>query len=450
MAIGRRDKPATPEEPITDPNLVPRDGIKEVSNVATEPEKTAVVDTYRVPTSHLLQYGEGTPWPVRAYYRRILGTNDTMELFDAGNVNPTQQYQKIENLVISVISPLQPRQDSQSKAFDIQGGGNISNSIIPNQYDVFIAEIGDGDFGIFSLISSERKSHNKVAAYAVEYQMLYRLTPELQEILDNKVTETFVYDERRIAVREDPMMTKEAHNRFVSVLEAIRHIQRTYPLDFYDKGSQSLRVPVKNTYTHDAWLTNFARNIGCMDERNSYTIYPHPPYRPDDVRTVWWALENNIEPRHVSSKFKKYHASSFAGMMRPGSIGWSVFDYTLFPADIDPLNISRAHPGKAVIHPLPLDKSQGFEPEISDTTVSDLDTNLPYVLPIDDDYYVFSEKFYGGGAASLLEHLMRCYLKHIPITPQDTMAVTQRVLDLPDLERFYYLPVCVLLLMYSR
>lgn len=450
MAIGRRDKPATPDEPVTDMNLVPRDGIKEVSNIVTEPEKTAIVDTFRVPSSHLLMYGEGTPWPVRAYYRRILGENDTMELFDAGNINPSQQYQKIEKLILSVTSPLQPRQDTTSKTFEIVGSSIISNSIIPNQYDVFIAEIGDGDFGIFSLTMSERKSHNKVAAYAVEYQMLYRLTPELQDILDDKVTETFVFDPRRAAMREDTVMTKDAHNRFVSVLEAIRHIQRTYPLDFYDKPSQSLRVPVKSTYTHDTWLTNFARNIGCTDDRTSYTIYPHPPYAPDDVRTVWWALENNIDTLDISNKFKKYHASSFAGMMRPGSIGWSVFDYTHFPADIDPINISRAHPGKAVIHPLPLDKSKGFDPVVSDTPHADLETNLPYALPIDDTYYVFSEAFYQGGCASLLEKLMRNYLRHETVTPQDSLAVSEEVMKLPDLERFYYLPVCVLLLMYSR
>ena len=171
-------------------------------------------------------YGEGSPWPVKAYYRRILGENDTMELFDVGNVNPTQQYHKIENLVISVTSPLLPRQDPTSKVFEIQGSGNISNSVIPNKFDVFIAEMGDGDYGVFTLNVSERKSANKVATYAVEYQMLYRLTPEIQEILDSKVSEEFVYDPRRIAVREDPVMTKETHNRFVSVLEAIRHIQR--------------------------------------------------------------------------------------------------------------------------------------------------------------------------------------------------------------------------------
>lgn len=450
MAIGKRTKPESVDEPATDPNLVPKDGIKEVSNIVTEPKKTAIVDNYRVPSSHLLMYGEGSPWPVKAYYRRILGENDTMELFDAGNVNPTQQYHKIENLVISVTSPLLPRQDPTSKVFEIQGSGNISNSVIPNKFDVFIAEMGDGDYGVFTLNVSERKSANKVATYSVEYQMLYRLTPEIQEILDSKVSEEFVYDPRRIAVREDPVMTKETHNRFVSVLEAIRHIQRTYPIDFYDKASQSLRVPVSKTYTHDTWLTNFARNIGCTDERTSYTIYPHPPYNPDDVRTVWWALENNIDTLDLSNKFKKYHASSFAGMMRPGSIGWSVFDYTYFPADIDPINISRAHPGKAVKHPLPMDKSKGFDLEVSETDHADLSSNLPYVIPIDDEYYVFSKQFYQGSSASLLEALVRKYLRHESVNPKDALSVTERVMKLPDLDRFYYLPVCVLLLMYSR
>lgn len=450
MAIGKRRPRIEEPEKVTDVNLIPKDGIKEVSNIVTEPEKTAIVDNFRVPTSHLLQYGEGSPWPVRAYYRRILGTNDTVELFDVGNLNPTQQYQKIEKLIISVTSPIVPVQNQDSKAFEIRGAGNIANSIIPNKHDVFVAEIGDGDYGVFSLGETERKSHNKVANYEVEYQMLYRLTPEIESLLDGKVTEEFVYDPRRIAIREEPIMTKDTHRRFVSVLEAIRQIQRTYPLDFYDKPSQSLRVPVNDTYTHDAFLTNFARNIGCCDERVSYTIYPHPPYRPDDIRTVWWSLENNIPTRDITTKFLKYHASSFSGMMRPGSIGWSVFDYTYFPADQEPLNISRAHPGKAVIMPLSMDKSKGFEPEESETTYSELDGNLPYLLPIDDDYYVFSKAFYEGGAASLLEHLMRCYLEHKPITPQDILAVTERAISLPDLERFYYLPVCLLLLMYSR
>ena len=39
MAIGKRTKPVSVDEPVTDPNLVPKDGIKEVSNIVTEPEK---------------------------------------------------------------------------------------------------------------------------------------------------------------------------------------------------------------------------------------------------------------------------------------------------------------------------------------------------------------------------------------------------------------------------
>ena len=72
MAIGKRRPRIEEPEKVTDVNLIPKDGIKEVSNIVTEPEKTAIVDNFRVPTSHLLQYGEGSPWPVRAYYRRIL------------------------------------------------------------------------------------------------------------------------------------------------------------------------------------------------------------------------------------------------------------------------------------------------------------------------------------------------------------------------------------------
>tara|TARA_Y100001956_G_scaffold20934_1_gene20550 strand:+ start:5607 stop:6959 length:1353 start_codon:yes stop_codon:yes gene_type:complete len=450
MAIGKRNAPKKEPEVVTDTNLVPKDGIKEVSNIVTEPEKTAIVDTYRVPSSHLLQYGEGSPWPVKAYYSQILGVNDTLELFDQGNTNPTQQYKKIEKLVISVTSPIKPQQDSDTKAFELSGSGNIVNSVVPNKHDVFIAEIGDGDYGVFSLKTTERKSHNKIAVYETEYQMLYRLTPELEALLDSKVTETFVFEPRRAALKEEVVMTKDSHRRFVSVLEAIREIQMTYPLEFYDKASQSLTVPVNDGKIYDGFLTDFARNIGCGDDRYSYTIYPHPPYKTDDIRTVWWMLENNFARAKVSEKFKKYHAGSFAGLMRPGSIGWSVYDWTHFPADIDPVNISKVSPGRMVMQPMGLDESEGFEPEPSKTTYSEVEDGIPYILPIDSDYYVFSEKFYQGGAASLLEHLMRCYLEHKQVNPEDILAVTERVWDAPALERFYYLPVCVLLLKYSR
>ena len=55
MAIGKRNIPKEKPQAVTDPNLIPKDGIKEVSNIITEPEKSAIVDTYRVPSTPLLQ-----------------------------------------------------------------------------------------------------------------------------------------------------------------------------------------------------------------------------------------------------------------------------------------------------------------------------------------------------------------------------------------------------------
>ena len=446
MAIGGR-KTIKIETP-TDINTVPKDGIKEVSNILTEPDKSAVVDNFHMPSTYLLKYGQGSPWPV-TYYRRLLGENDSLDPLDVGTGNPSQQYEKIEGLILSVQSALDPTQDLESKQFNIVGT-SVVYSVPANKHDFFTVEVGNGTIGVFGIDGSERKAITKMAVYEITYKMMYELSPEIQNVIDSKVVREYVYESARLDMLESPLMTKDSHNRFVSVKSAIKHIQSTYPMDFYDKTLQSLRMPTDKYATYDMFLTNFARNIGCCDTHTSYTIFPHPPHTPDGFRTVWWCLENQQFRGIAVQEMVMFSARSFCGMRRPGSIGWSLFDRTYFPKGINPLNVSIGNPGSGVDAPTKTVKSVGFEPMVSDTPYSGLCDNLPIALPLDDEMYIFSEKFYGGGYSSILEYCMFLYFNRKPLSPDMVLDIYDYVDTLPSLERYYYLPVCLLLLNYTK
>ena len=132
MLKAKRDSVST--VPVTRPPLesleAPRDGVKDTTNIVTNPDRTTVVDLDRVPATHLLQYTQGSPWPVM-WFRRLWGKNDPKKIFDPEVINPTQQTERIINLVLKVNTTLTPQQDVAHKTFTLQAMPRLRCRLFP-------------------------------------------------------------------------------------------------------------------------------------------------------------------------------------------------------------------------------------------------------------------------------------------------------------------------------
>lgn len=430
----------------------PDDGVKEVSNIVTDPGRTVVSDEYRNPTHHLMQYGTGSPWKVKAYYRQLLGLNDPMVMLDTGVVNPTQQYERIDGLIISVNTALSGSQDTETMGYELTGSGDIANSIVPNKGDVFVVDVGDGYQGVFVVTTTERKAYNKIATYEIQYGMVFRLTPATQTTLDATTVRSFVYDPRRLALHEDPLLTTEDHNRYKSVLEWERSLKENYANDFYDHHTKTLAMPIRDGLHHyDGFVADYARKLGIVHQYSNINVYLHHPYKTDELRTVWWQMACHNAHSEIHSDLRMWSTQAFRSMTQRNGIGWTPINYTAFPY-AENLNKLSALPHKAVgTNAMSLPISDGeIDPTPSQTLLNGQLTLPWYIRANGDGKYIFSTAFYEGSYASILEYGIRCYLDKTTLDATTVIDLANRLYMLPKLEQFYYTPMLIALLHYVK
>ena len=435
--------------PVLESLEAPRDGVKETSNIVTNPDRTTVVDLERMPATHLLQYANGSPWPVM-YFRRLLGKNDPKSLFDPKVRNSTQQVERVNNLVIKVNSTIIPSQDIQKKTFTREGVGTITSSIPPNETDFFIADLGSGRFGLFTVTSSDRKSDNKIAVYEVHYSMLFDVTPEMWDTINACTVRTFHYVVERAWVGIDPLLTPDEFRRFNSTANYARLIEETYVQRFYDNKIRSLAFPdlLPGEFYYDVYLVKFVRALGLRLTASDMRVYPHTPLDIDAVQTLWKILEQR-NPWLLSTVERKggwYSAKSYRTRHGMNTVAFchvtatftfaDTYDATQFTTG---MNSEFPWPVAVPFDPAPI-VYRGIEGE-----------TLPAYLPLSrNEFYVLSSAFYEGSYASALEYGLYMFLNEHPIPSNLACQLAELLVKLPAAEQLYYTPLVYLLLKYTR
>lgn len=428
----------------TEPSLTaPLDGVKEKSNIITEPTRTTVVDLERVPKSQLLVNVKGSPWAV-TFYRRLMGKNDSKTLFDPSVANPTQQLERINNLELRVLSAIDPQQDTSTKVYTREGESYVPVGVAVNEFDVFTAPIGQNRIGFFSVNVSERKTDNKQSVYHITYSMLYELTERVQSVLDACTVRTYHYVVERAWSGLDTLLTAEEYGEFIDISRWKQEIERTYVKRYYDNIIHSLRVPSFNTTRHnDVFLTQFVRGLGLRHEAYDLNVYPHLPLQVGDVETLWTALRNRSKYTlpETNRPFNWYSKKCFRTSHVRNSVGFSNVDATLFFSDdfrTGQPRITEADP-----HTVP------FELKPSSEQLPD-GTPLPLYQPMTKDSYVLSRAFYEGSYTSLLEKCLQMFLNEQRLPTSAAVTLAAEASKLPPLERCYYTPLVYLLLCYAR
>ena len=156
------DKPKYPT--IPDQPIITTTEVKEYIDVSND---NKIIDA-----ANLLTHVEGSSYTVD-YYSQVL-TKDSPLAGPMMNRNAIyQQYTRINNLELKVNNPLTYTQDEVTKSIKGVGSATIyAMTVIPNIGDIFIANIANGNIGIFRITTSERKSIFKNTVYTIDYYLL--------------------------------------------------------------------------------------------------------------------------------------------------------------------------------------------------------------------------------------------------------------------------------------
>ncbi len=417
------------------------------------PTRHAIIDSKYVPKSHIINNLEGDPWTVD-YYQQRVGVGDMLQPLQLGTPAPYQQYNLIKRLVLKVTQPIDPSQDSESMAFNVTGTAGVFFGLKPNKHDMFLADIGDGRCGVFTVTESQRMSHTNEACYNIEYKLVYELNEVVEADFNKKTVETFVYVPEMIELLDNPFLTEANYAELIELNDLHETLSDSYERRYWSHEARTFAIPQQEELSYDAWHTRFITDVGVVDTRfRNINNYSNGIVKTEDVYTVWDCLldMSDSELPYLQHKLGLTEVYHFKNLPVMRSIAWTHFTKTVYPKDVSHLE----------------DSLDSFE--VSNVRIQGENTYTPTVVPgqinprrnlmtvfndvsVDDGYYIFSKAFYTEDLENccLLEWAMLKMLRGDRIRPEVPQLLGTEIRKQPHLLQYYYIPVILLLINYCR
>jgi hypothetical protein len=457
-------KPAPPPVQTVRPHIQPPkfDGI--------------TIDTSYVPASALLTWTSGSNWTIN-YYSQFLGRDNEPTPLALEREPAYQQYKLIRNMVLKVTTPISFVEDDVTRIMEVTGAGITYPFLVPNYGDMFVADIGDGRVGVFTVTRATRATILRDSVYNIEYKLVRELVPEISADLERKTIQTFNYSHDSLVAGCGPFVTEEEECISADLQALFREMVSRYLTDFFSFEHSTLLVPdqMKKTYDHfttravlmilDSALDNRIRRIREMNI-SAEPVMRHP--------TLWDAVVRQDRSR-LSGASQRAHlvtTSHFKGRMTLQALGYTGIDRVVFPIDVptdvdsqyDKENIASQRPAG-----LPFREGRPRRP-LGGPYVPQADRDNPWFratpmasgippwqLPPDihpvviDDYYVLSAAFYTENEPqqSKLELLLWQLLNGESVNKEQLRGCLKHALAWDNLERYYYYPLAFVLLKHA-
>lgn len=448
--------------PAPPPTIRPR--------IEPEPFRGITIDTSYVPSSALLTWVEGSNWTVD-YFSQVLGADSepTPQALDREPIY--QQYRRIKGMHLKVTTPLSFNQDPAVKTMEVTGSGLTYPFLVPNPGDMFIADIGDGRVGVFTLTETTRATILRDSVYSVDYILVAELDAERLADLERKTIETFYYSQSSLISGCGPFVTPQEHTRARRYKDLYRELLERYLTDFFSLEHSTLLVPdqLRKTYDHfvvrallqvlDSGLDNRIRRI------RELNVTAEAAMRQP---TLWDAI---VRLDHSKLYGATRHATLlstnyFKGRATLQALGYTGIARLVFPKELAVgVDTQYGHDRSEKIGiPFREGRPRRAAPgEYQDQATRNpryfqptplMEGVPPWRLPADihpvvkDEAYVLSNAFYDENPAeqSKLEQLTWQLLRRQALNLDQLDALLESAMEWDNLERFYYHPILFVLL----
>lgn len=422
------------------------------------PYRDIAIDTQFRPIGTIMTTIEGKRWVV-TWYSQILNKDNAVSGFQDGRLVINQQYKKINNVELKVTTPIpvNPEFRPENQEMTVRGEANMYPGIRPNLGDLFTATLLDGRVGIFQIVQQpEQRSIYMQTTYRIEYVLRDFLDADYQEKLDKKTIETYHFIPSFLDSGINPVISDSAHGDYSQLMEWRESLPLYFLTKFFNREYGTLIIPgQKQNIIYDPFLTTFVsalwgnENIGAFHGMQFLTVMDGTIR---DIKTVYDALldQQDLLMDIVETKIPVISSLFFLNdpfYRGPQYLG---VPYVCFPNGKDrygPNSEERKPRGAtlkngyrtrpvvrytleqyypdAVLAP----HSRGWNKGIKDITI--------------DDYYVFSEDFYGRRTENLsvLETMVWETLNKGQINASNLLALFNDARNWDDLNQFYYIPI---------
>lgn len=421
------------------------------------PMETQVVDTRKEQYDTLSSFISGSKWAVD-YYSQVQGRDNAAASFQPDLPKPYGQYRLVRNFELIVTSPLSYQQNSGDvRGWTATGTAAMYSVITPNNGDVFIADVGDGQNALVQITSTQRGSIFPEAATTIEFRITDVLSATMLEELNSRVVETLFFDRENFRNGIKPLINKQEADVIRRLNQAYQRLVPLYFRDFYDRSFGTFIVPGQTVTTYDPYMTRFVRAI--IDSQAfpqiykvneltvSHDVLSDEPTVLDVILRKDLPLLYSVSKRVGVSRISAYRAFP---LMR--TIYYSGVEQVVSVTDPHWANEHNYAPPHAFTELVPAGIRQtdveSILPALNGPAANAAMDASTSVHPVcRDDFYIFSREFYQDAPGmSQLEVLLRARLNDRAIDLEALADIADSALRFDNIDRFYYTPIILALI----
>jgi hypothetical protein len=412
------------------------------------------VDTRYTPSSALLTYIEGSSWTVN-YYSQVLNSDNQVQGQQLDLEPIYQPYKLVKGFELKVTTPLTTSQNTESGSMQTTGAAHVYPFLIPNVGDMFLADAGDGREAVFKVTVVERKSLFKETVHYIEYVLIDYATTERLTDFAAKTVSTVRFVREFLDYGQNPMLYEEEFLVAADLARLYHEVVKVYFNGYFSHEFKTLIAPKQPLPVYDHFLAKAVKTF--FENTTAPQLSQMRILNADgDVAlktlTFWDALaerRKSLMPV-ISRRTGLMSTKTFMRDPMFESIYYSGIPFIVYPKDPtvtvgdDTRRVTKEMADQVLVDApgLPLDLDEGEEPPVP------VVLNPPLIHPVlVDNYYVLSRAFYRGIEAemSVLESCVQDYLDNkAPDNPKLLSLLTDSY-KWGGLERFYYVPIILML-----
>jgi hypothetical protein len=407
-------------------------------NILSKNEDSIAIDNQHIPVSSIIPYVAGYQWNVD-YYSQILNKNTDIRDHDYSQSAIYQQYNKIRDFMFKVTSPLESTQDQTTNEVLVTGSATMFPHVIPNTGDLFLADVGQGKYGIFRITNVERKSIHLESVYEINYSLLFYKVEVLDRFkdLESKVINTYYYHKDFVNSGQNPLLVEEDYQVIADISVTYDYLLDQYLSRFYSNQFSTILVPGQESITYDKYLIEYFLSIVDLTEHPDIKRIKRMNIDKEvylDQNTIFTALKNRDLAILKKSIKRTTLVSTLTFNKVPvlDGIRYSGIKQLVYPDTSSDTVIRSFTPPRASIGNLTIDSS----------------SNYPAIYPVNlDGFYVLSSHFYlQTETQSNLETMIRDYLLGKSIDHFKLMDLVKLTEEFTEIEYYYYIPLIMTLI----
>lgn len=445
--------PVAGRKPLAQPPIVPS------LPVIQPPEYKGIVqDDKSQPLQSLIAYVSGSSWTVD-YYAQVVGEHNDLREIDPGQAGTFQQYQKTFSLEIKVADPLVSSYDNERGITTVHGGANIYPFMIPNKSDYFVADAADNQKALFRITTVERKTHNRDSVFFVEYEIVAYIendSNELYQNLESKVIRTYHFSKDRLLEGLQPTIKTEEYQKVMNLKVLYSDMVKYYTKNFFNVVYGTLVIPGQSSAYYDPFLVKyFKRLTDTNDSPEIREIKQIPTDREVFLnQPQFWDLLVNKDydgKVYCNNTMGLVNKALFVKNSYVQGLAFSNIRYVVYPITTDSsLLVGNCEQAKLESMESLVDTTgqNNVLYSVQDNTFEYATKTYKLIQEVlVDDKYVLSNDFYTGTEdQSVLEILVKDYLKGNTLDLNLLYAVTDKFRKWKRLEQFYYGPILLTLI----